>query len=256
MGDSGACNACNPSAMSSADTALWTCSGTGDIGLNMSGLDDARKCMSFSSEGSCEFKQKDLLELQVTLDSHGCNGLWVAPLWIAPETGRWVSPQHATGEVDIFERGCSVGDGYLLSLGEQSPWIRQKAWQQNGQPNMESSFTAYLVFNQSQDTVTTYHCPKGTNPIFKDTGSCTLTDIAHGYFKDTAAEMQHGEEYMHFVSDVWNKCNSGCSKSLPNSDCQFQVSDLKMRLAGEFRSGGSDACKSLLVSYEDAPLHV
>jgi len=246
MGNSGACNPCNPPAMTSNDTALWTCSTTGDIALDMSGLEDARKCMSFSSKGSCEFKQKDLLELQVTLESHGCNGLWVAPLWIAPD--HWSAPQHATGEVDIFERGCSVEDGYLLSLGEEGSYILNNAWQQKGQPNTESSFTAYLVFNRSHDTLTTYHCPQNSNPIIDGTASCKLTRTATGYFGDTAGQTQNGEEYMHFVSDVWNQCDTQCSKSLPKSMCKFQVSNLKMRLAGDLRSGGADACKSLLVS--------
>jgi len=239
--------------MPQSEKDLWTCTTTGDIAMDLTSLDDVRTCMSFSTEGSCEFKQKDMLALQVTLESSGCNGLWAAPLWIAPETGHWHSPQRATGELDIFERGCAVKDGYVLSLGSSSEYIWTDAWQEEGQPGATSSFVAYLEFDRSTDKLTSFRCPWSSNPITDGVADCALTHTANGYFARTAGETNNGEEYMHFVSDVWNQCSkgTGCSHQLEHSNCNFQVSNLKMRLAGPFRAGGVEACNSLLVSETD-----
>merc|ERR1711920_970985 len=104
-----------------------------------------------------------MMALQVTLESSGCNGLWTAPLWIAPES--WVSPQRKTGELDIFERGCKVEDGYLLSLGAYGEYIWEDAWQMLGQPDAASSFVAYLEFDRSADKLTSFRCSLGSSPI-------------------------------------------------------------------------------------------
>jgi len=252
MGDTGACQPCipdpdNPPLMLPEDKDHWTCSATGDISLDLSGMQDVRKCMSFSTEGYCEFRQRDLLTLQVTLESSGCNGLWVAPIWIAPQT--WAAPQRDTGEVDIFERGCYSNDGYLLSLGSHTSHVWQDAWQEKHQPEANTSLTAFLEFDRNDDKLTVYRCPLGANPITDGTASCTQTRSGDGYFSQTAMQTQNGEEYMHFVSDLWNGCTSLCSKMLgPQSGCNFKVSNLKLRLAGPFRDGAAAACQSLLVS--------
>ena len=142
-GDSGACNQCPPTV--AADGA-WTCRANGDISFDIRGK-NAKVCTSWSTEGSCEFKQKDLRALQATLQSSGCDGLWAAPLWIAPKS--WAAPQHATGEIDVFERGCSTANGYLLSFGESDQYIVPEAWGENGKAGAATALTAYRVSDKS-----------------------------------------------------------------------------------------------------------
>jgi len=226
------------------DRAHWKCSKTGDIAMDLSGMADIQKCMSYSTEGHCEFRQKDLKAVQVNLEGSDCDGLWVAPLWIAPE--HWERPQFKTGEVDIFERGCARGNGYVLSLGLGN-WL--SAWDEDWQRNKRSSFAAYLEFDRDADTITTYLCPLGANPIVDGTRDCKRTGDPHGdgYFRHTAGQTGNGEEYMHFVSDIWNGCHDGCSRKVGGaSQCNFKVSNLKVRLAGPWRRGSVAACDSLL----------
>ena len=40
---------------------LWTCGPKGDIALDLRGVPDAQKCMSWSTEGTCEFQMKNLV---------------------------------------------------------------------------------------------------------------------------------------------------------------------------------------------------
>lgn len=242
MGDTGACDCMDHPQMHPDDKAHWTCSKTGDIALDLSGMADVQKCMSYSTEGHCEFRQRDLKAVQVTLDSSDCDSLWVAPLWIAPES--WKRPQSQTGEVDIFERGCARGNGYVLSLGLGN-WL--DAWNEDSKPNAKSSFTAYLEFNRDVDTITSYLCPRGANPMSDGTGRCIRTHSDDGYFRHTAGQTRNGEEYMHLVSDIWNGCHTRCSRKVGGeSRCNFKVSNLKLRLTGPFRRGSVAACDSLL----------
>lgn len=237
MGSAGACNPCGqPASIAPADKNLWTCNEKGDISLNLEGAQPASKCMSWSTEGSCEFRQKDLRALQVTLDSVNCDDLWVAPLWMCPAS--WENPQHQTGEVDFFERGCATNDGYLLSFGESSPWIINDAWKEKGlnNKNHHSSFTAFLTFDPTADEVCAYQCPTGADPLRDGVtaGGCELTMKYSQYFSDTSKQTKGGTEYMHLVSDVWNKCSSlNCGKALKSSECRFQISGLKLKFSDD-----------------------
>jgi len=248
MGNAGACNPCNPPPMTPSDIADWTCSGNGDIELDLSGT-DAQRCMSFSTAESCTWKQKDMVAVQAQLDSSNCNGLWVAPLWIVGT--KWISPQSSTGEIDMFERGCYANDGYLLSLGSEEDTVMQKAWQEQGKPKISSSFTGFFTLDRASDVLTAYRCPSGSNPISDGTSACIKTQTNSGYFARTAGETNNGEEYFHFVSDVWNACGSmNCQKHPPSSSqCHFKVSNIKMRLASGASMRGSGAggvCNALL----------
>jgi hypothetical protein len=238
MGSAGACDPCGtPANIAPEDKKLWTCDENGDISLDLKGSQSALKCMSWSTEGSCEFKQKDLRALQVTLESKNCDDLWVAPLWMCPS--EWVTPQHKTGEVDFFERGCSIKDGYLLSFGESSPWIIDDVWGEKGTNNTNnpSSFTALLTFDPTADEVCAYKCPKGSDPLRDGTtlAGCTRTMTHPNYYLETQEQTNNGNEYMHLVSDIWNKCpslNCGKAKKL-SSDCEFHISGLKLRFSDE-----------------------
>lgn len=236
-GDSGACNGC---AKTTVDPGVWTCCPNGDISLDLRGK-NAKVCTSYSTQGSCEFKQKDLRALQVDLQSSECDGLWVAPLWIAPES--WVAPQHSTGEIDIFERGCAAADGYLLSFGEEPRYIINDAWGEQGNTAAHTALTAYLTFDPDKNTVDIYKCPLKSNPIDVGTAAagCVLTKSYQGYYTDTAAKTNHGEEYFRLVSDVWNGCpnlNCGRKPNLTSSNCRFSISDIKMQFSPESTASG------------------
>merc|ERR1712157_484211 len=58
----------------------WSC-GTTDISLNMVDM-NAQVCSSFTTENQCQFQQKAIKGIQASLVSSGCDGLWVAPLWM------------------------------------------------------------------------------------------------------------------------------------------------------------------------------
>lgn len=239
MGDSGACNMCNPARpMSSQDKQRWVCN-KGDIALNPSGAEwNTQTCMSWSTQGTCEFRQKDLRALQVSLKSKNCNGLWVAPLWIAPQG--WQAPQHATGELDLFERGCSTADGYVTSFGESAPYILFDSWKEKNNPTASTELTAYVTFDPNADIVTTYKCPFGSNPISDGTGACQRTAVYNRYFKDSAGQTSNGTEYMRLVSDLWNKCKTlNCGHAaVGNSSCSFEVSNIQLRFSDESTQGG------------------
>ena len=238
MGSAGACNPCKtPQNIAPEDKKLWTCDENGDIGLNLKESQDALKCMSWSTEGSCEFRQKDLRALQVTLESEKCDDLWVAPLWMCPAS--WQKEQHQTGEVDFFERGCATKDGYLLSFGESAPWIINNAWGEEGKndQNYRSSFTAFLTFDPTADEVCAYRCPTGADPMRDGVtaAGCVQTMTHERYYSDTRVQTENGNEYMHLVSDIWNLCNKlDCGKAVKSSsDCSFQISGLKLRFSDE-----------------------
>jgi hypothetical protein len=237
-GDYGACNQCPPTTVP-PDT--WTCCANGDISFDIRGK-NAKVCTSWSTEGSCEFKQKDVRALQATLQSSGCDGLWAAPLWIAPRS--WAAPQHATGEIDVFERGCSTADGYLLSFGESAQYIVPEAWGENGKAGAATALTAYMAFDPTKDTIDVYHCPIKSNPIEVGPAAagCTKTRSHQGYYRDTAGQTGNGEEYMRLVSDVWNGCealNCGRKPNMTSSDCQFRVTDIKLQFSPESTTSGS-----------------
>jgi hypothetical protein len=239
MGDSGGCNNCGPpAAMPAADAALWKCKGAADISLDLShSQPDAKKCMSWSTEGVCEFKQKDLRRLQVNLDSEKCDGLWIAPLWMTPDM--WVAPQDATGEIDFFERGCDTASGFLLSFGGGGSFIRHDAWDEQGTPSdVQTQLTAYMEFDPdpASDRIKVYKCPFGSNPMKNGTAieGCTKTVDYKGYYAETKHETRNGEEYMRFVSDLWNACaNINCGRAqVAKSECKFEVSGLKLDFTG------------------------
>jgi hypothetical protein len=246
MGNDGACNFCGEPVppMSQEEEALWHCSPNGDISLNLSGVPDARKCMSWTTEGGCEFKQKDLRSIQATLESEGCDGIWAAPLWIAPDN--WAFPQHATGEVDIFERGCDKKDGYLLSFGEGDPWIIHDAWGEQDKPTASTRLTAFMQFDPAQDKVSIYSCPFGANPIDvgPEAAGCKLTRSYDGYYRDTREQTHDGNDYMHLVSDVWNKCTAlPCGNALERTDCRFNVSNIRLGFSEESAANGQTPFK-------------
>lgn len=164
MGNMGACNTCDSDRkiMNTEDMASWTCH-IGSIALNLSQNEDPAKCLSWTTAGTCEFRQKHLKGLQVDLESEGCNGLWVAPLWITPRT--WATPQHATGEIDVFERGCQQSHGFVLSLGERDPWIKSHAWNEEYHPIKHTQLTALMTFDYEADIITTFVCPFGADPL-------------------------------------------------------------------------------------------
>ena len=252
-GDSAACEYDNrrPPAMSEADAKLWQCSDNGDISLDLRGVADARKCLSFSTEGSCEFRQKDLRGLQVNLESSGCDGLWAAPLWMVPS--HWEPPQHMTGEIDVFERGCDTKDGYLLSLGENSTWILNDAWGEQGKPGAATKLTAYLQFDPVADRIAVYKCPFGSTPMRDgpDAAQCSLSKVWDRYYKDTRERTNLGEDYLHLVSDVWNEekghdyacvraSKGGAQK---HTDCHFKVSGIHMQFSEESTAAGKSPFK-------------
>lgn len=252
-GDMGACNVCNPSGKNSE---RWSTNKLKDITFNTDEKDpNSRVCTFASTYGNCEFRMKDLNALQVDMQSSGCDNIWVAPLWISPPPGHWNPPQHATGEIDLFERGCIPGPnppGYILSYGEGPPYIYPSAWGETdaGKP---SNFRAFMKFDQAKDEITTYTCPIADDPskwpikIGPEAAGCTKTSVHNGYFSDSAKQTAGQTEWMHFVSDVWNKCDAlPCggdrrtpqTKFYPDSQCSFSVSNIQMGFKPESIHGG------------------
>jgi len=265
MGNAGGCGATdhpnyadNDKNMPPQDQQLWTCGVNGDVALDLRTAPDARFCSSWSTEGSCQFPMNKLMKLQATLDSNGCQGLWAAPLWISPQN--WQSPQHASGEIDIFERGCSRDDGYLTSFGETDPYIYHDSWKQKGKGGSldSTSFTAYVTFSPGAydnpgiiDQVAIYRCPKGSNPIVDgDISQCDAPTVYNEYYKNTKQNTASGNQLMTLVSDVWNVPNTGCTKSdaPEKSNCNFKVSDIKMQFIEDWPSpfqGSNPQCEAI-----------
>jgi hypothetical protein len=199
--------------------------------------------MSWTTEGSCEFRQKDLRALQVNLESTGCNGLWTAPLWMTPKS--WAFPQVQTGELDIFERGCKKEDGYLASFGADDKNIVRDAWGEQGTPNVDTKFTAFMTFDPLKDTVRFYKCPFGSSPMTVGTekAACALTREYTSYYHDTKGQTNDGQEYMHFVSDVWNDWGKkiNCKDVMTHtSDCAFKISGLQLQFSEESTASGKN----------------
>lgn len=248
MGDSGACAACRPAIpMSAADASRWE-RGLDSISLKRgSPLSQASSCMSWSTQGTCEFRQRDLLSLEATLDaSEECDGLWVAPLWLAPD--HWSPPQHATGELDVFEQGCVPGAGYVVSFGESKRYVLRDVWEG------EQSLSISILFDRDKDEVR-FSRRLGN-------GTSVLRATYRNYYRDTHEQTRGGAGYLHFVSDVWNACASlpcgrgrhrqQLSSSLrgradDDSKCSFSVSGIRVRLApgSRFRSN-HDFCSRAL----------
>jgi hypothetical protein len=231
--------------MDGGDQDLWNCTSDGNISLSLRGV-DARRCMSWSTEGSCEFRQRDLESIRADLVSEGCQGLWVAPLWMAPE--HWKAPQHATGEVDVFERGCVQDSGYVASFGEAPPWVIENAWYEQGHPDVPTNFTAYMTFDAPQDRVTMYKCPLGSSPEDnpEDFSRCALTSSHSNYFHDTRRETHDGYEYMRLVSNLWNECerlSCGRKPPLKESRCEFQVSRIRLKFRADAFTNGKSPFK-------------
>lgn len=264
QGNTGACDGCGID-LSKVDpdvTSHWSCGAT-DISLSMAGM-NAKVCSSFSTEDQCQFQQKGIKGIQASLVSSGCNGLWVAPLWMVGSV--WHSPaplgsnsslksQHQTGEIDIFERGCDPNDGYLLSYGEGDPFVEHDAWGMAGKPDDAIDITVYLDFRPNgEDKVDSYVCPKGSMPA-KDgplDAGCTLTSSKENYFADTAGQTSDGDEWFWFVSDVWNACGSdqiNCGTDAPtSSECSFEVSGIKMKFNDGFSfKDDSEICNEMKV---------
>lgn len=229
MGDFGACAVCGARVpMSSGDEEMWVCNRS-DISLNpFRSWWNSKTCSSWSTKHSCEFRQRDLKSIQFSFESSGCGGLWVAPLWLAPE--RWTHPQYKTGEIDVLERGCSKWDGYIMSFGSSPEYILKDAWKERGNPSANTKFAAYVSFDRDRDEVSVYRCPHGSYPISDGLDSCQQTAVHAGYFRDTSARMRDGNALLHLVSDVWNQCGMlACGKSQVGwSNCHFEISNLKI----------------------------
>lgn len=264
----GNCGACGKACTTPLPDKIWAPTNTG-ISLDMTWLKEGQRgiCSSLSTEGTCEWKKGDLRSLQATLSSSGCNGSWVAPLWITPPEGdgecQWSShggDQNSSGEIDIFERGCSKADGYLLSYGWWPQLIKTGAWKQQGRPDLNETFTAFMRFEPPQQpgqggTITTYKCPATLEnddlslltdaDLQKKCGP--PTDVETQYYSRTA---RNGDECrMHLVSDIWNKAKTGChSGDDPNLPCKFSVSGLKLRFkeGGEPEGWRQSVCSALL----------
>lgn len=257
MGNMGACTACHPPVpMSQQNKGRWVCGGP-DIQLNKAASLGSKACMSWTTKDTCAFRQKDLAALQVRLQSSGCNGIWAAPLWMVGDT--WHQPQHATGEIDIFERGCSRDDGYVISFGEGGKYVLRNAWGQQGTPTVPSDFVAFMEFDPQNDKVSIYKCDSDANPI-KDgvAQKCGAPTVYSGYYADSSAQTHGNTDYMHFVSDVWNACPTGCSTgATSDSDCNFKISGLQLRFAegtgdNPFRNQ-NPICKALIAGEGPSP---
>lgn len=253
MGSSGACSVCHPQIpMSYVDASRWV-RGTNNIELLQNGQDlDSRTCMSWSTRNTCEFKQNEWLAIQATLKSSKCEGIWAAPLWICPE--HWQFPQHATGEIDIFERGCDQCRGYVLSVGESQQFVFRNAWHDLDPSRDSIFFTAYLTFDRDKDEVKAWKCEVGAEPIRNQSlDLCTPKPVAtfRDYFKNTARQTNNGNSYMHLVSDIWNKCDSMACRAAHKSDssCSFKVSDIRLKLTKGARfKRNNKLCKVALTS--------
>lgn len=200
--------------------------------------------MSWTTKDTCSWRQKDLKALQVHLKSSGCDGVWAAPLWITPLT--WIEPQHASGEVDVFERGCATNDGYLVSFGDSEPFIMHNAWGEQGKAADPSDFVAHMAFDFANDKVTMRRCPPDSNPMATgDFSQCTAPVEFFNYFYNTSKNTNQNTAYMHFVSDVWNKCGSlACAHSAkPDAACSFSVSGIQMQFTDEATAGGKSPFK-------------
>lgn len=238
-GQNGACSECLPGPP--VPDGIWDCSANGDISLDLKGK-NAQICTSWTTEGSCEFKQKDLRAMQANLQSSGCDGLWAAPLWMVGRS--WALPQSATGEIDFFERGCVPGAGYILSFGAEDKNILKDAWGEQGKAEAATALTAYMTFDPTADNIDVYLCPLNSNPIQVGPAAagCTKTRTHANYYHDTAHQTNNGEEYMALVSDVWNACpklNCGKKPNITSSECNFSVTDIKLQFSQESTASGS-----------------
>lgn len=258
--NTGACDKCpgGTRVPSEENARAWKCSSnSGRIAMDLSKSNDARTCSSFSTRASCSFKQKDLKGVQARLVSSGCDPLWVAPLWMVGPT--WRDPQHATGEVDFFERGCERSSGYLASFGEGGGYVLSNAWNEGGKPSVNTDVTAYIEFSRQPDKVDTYTCPHGSNPasVGPIQANCTKTGTRTGYFADSAQQMQNGEALMHFVSDIWaqNDCPGVlCGAPQKKTSCKFEVRDFRVSFADNTnRFTDPEKCKVILADQNIPP---
>ena len=237
----GQAGACTCSTHPPVPNDIWKCPDDGGISLDLKGK-NAQVCTSWTTQGSCEFKQKDLRALQANLESSGCDGLWVAPLWMVGSG--WALPQSATGEIDFFERGCVPGAGYVLSFGAEDKNILKDAWGEQVGAKATTALTAYMTFDPEKDSIDVYRCPLKSNPIEvgPSAAGCTKTRTHTGYYHDTAIQTNHGEEYMALVSDVWNGCkelNCGNKPNITSSACNFSVTGIQLHFSPESTVGGS-----------------
>jgi hypothetical protein len=237
-GQYGACNSCFP--WPHVPEGIWDCKANGDISLDLKGK-NAQTCTSWTTEGSCEFKQKDLRALQANLVSSGCDGIWAAPLWMVGKD--WALPQSATGEIDFFERGCFPGTGYVLAFGGEDKNILKDAWGEQGKATAATALTAYMTFDPNIDSIDIYRCPLQSNPIEvgPEAALCTKTGTYTGYYRDTAVQTKNGEEYMRLVSNMWNGCDKlicGNKPKIKSSDCNFSVTGIQLQFSQESTASG------------------
>jgi len=260
----GNCGGCAPGCTWPFPQKIWTPTNTG-ISLDLTQLSEGNRgiCSSLSTEGVCDWKKGDLRSLQATLSSSGCEGGWVAPLWITPPEGhgdcQWGGDQETSGEIDVFERGCVKTDGYLLSYGWHDNLIKRNAWGQENQPDANECFTAFMKFEPPQlpqqgGKITAYKCP--ANLEDEDLSLLTEdqlqqkcgppTDVETQYYSRTA---RNGDECrMHLASDVWNRTKTQCGEDNPNLACKFTVSGLKLRFkpGAEPEGWRQNQCSALL----------
>lgn len=257
-GNCGACqNKCDVTSPS-----VWKAAGA-DVALDMTVLPQHKRevCTSLTTESTCNWKKNNLRAVQVTLDSENCNPSWVAPLWMTPSSEtpggcQWKIPQDSSGEIDIFERGCKQGVGFLLSYGSRDENIRTNAWGEATNPTGPTHFTALMKFHPDVDLIETWKCPVTTRDLSKLSQAeltamqCQNLDNEHSYYartKDSAPP----DCLFHLVSDIWNKpgINAGCDRGADaNTSCQFHLTGLKLTFQDSPVGAHWDAqtCKALL----------
>ena len=264
-GDCGACQRCDPP---SSTRGIWnTACGPTDVSLTMRNLPEGQRgvCSSRSTEGTCDWKKGTLKDLQVTLHSQHCDPVWVAPLWITPsqeKSCKWNLPQEASGEIDVFERGCSRPDGFLLSYGSSDVYIKRSAWKEKGNYAGPTALTALMRFGNPErsekDEITTWWCPVTSDDLSLLTDDqlvarkCEKTDVETGYYARTSDPGHTPQTCLfHLVTDIWNKpgINAGCDSGHdPNTACEFQITGLKLGFSEIPDGWTSSVCKNLLRS--------
>lgn len=222
---------------------MWTCSSDDKtaVSFNASVMKDASvACTALSTVNVCDFMIPDVLGVQATLSSENCDPSWVAPLWINIKNAQnptrecpWWPNQFQSGEIDIFERGCLQGTGYLLSMGSNPNEIVPDAWQQEGRPGSFTPFTGVLIFDHQADRINSWKCPASDEAYVKQSddelraNGCTLTKSFEGKLR--GASENYGKCNYHFVTDFWG-AGTNCAQHLTPRDsaCTFDIKNIKM----------------------------
>ena len=111
------------------------------------------------------------------------------------------------------------------------------AWHQEGDDRSKLDITAYIDFDHSADRITSWICPKGSQPAKRgpEAAKCRNTGEYLGYFANTRNNIYPGganNNPLHFVSDLWNNDgprNCGPQPGEKNAVCSWTVRDLKVK---------------------------